>query len=92
MLYMLWKISKELVRTVRMFSSWMVLAREIASAFPETARETDESSDLVSSRILLLLDVAAAFPETAASMLYIFPETLLMLDLVSSRTLLLLVC
>ena len=85
MLYMLLRIAAEL-------ALWVVLTREIASAFPETVRETDESSDLVSSRILLLLDVAAAFPETAASMLYIFPETLLMLDLVSSRTLLLLVC
>ena len=89
---MLLRIAAELARWVRMFSSWVVLTREIASAFPETVREIDETSDLVSSRILLLLDVAAAFPETAASMLYIFPETLLMLDLVSSRTLLLLVC
>ena len=98
MLYMLREIASELARRVREVSFWILLAREIASAFPETARETDEISSelslmlyLVSSRILLLLaiasDIAAAFPETAALMLDILVLMLIMLtEAIMSRT------
>ena len=55
MLYMLRRIAAELALRARMFSCWMLLAREIASAFPETVRETDE----ISSEFLLMLDLVS---------------------------------
>ena len=83
MLYMLWRISKELVRTVRMFSSWILPAREIASAFSETVRETDERVRMFSFWMVLAREIASAFPETARETDEMSSEFFSILDLAS---------